>query len=125
MSMGIAFQKNKVNRLLQQNGTDFVFKRKKKNLYNEPIDGEYEQELSMRGFFHATGTYASRVKDEGSTIKSLPNYSVLTMYEDGVQVIQDDEVEYEGKKYKVINSENVNSLNVCCDISLELIQDGE
>lgn len=123
MSMGVKFQINKVNRLIQQKGIDFVFERSKLNEYKEPIKGEYDK-IEVRGYYHEESSYVKRTTSDGSTVKSTPQPMILCSVESGKLLKQDDELAYNGKRYKVSGVQNVNQMDVCCDVSLELIQDG-
>lgn len=123
MSFGRAFQINKVNRLISTNGEIFNFKRRKKNEFNEFTDEE--QTVQIKGIFHQTNSYVSQTGMEAGLIRSKPQPLVMCLKEEAEKIMKDDILEYKGKQYKVIDRTNLVELDICVDISLDVIQDGQ
>lgn len=122
MSFGRAFQINKVNRLISTNGEIFNFKRKKINEFNEYT--EEEQTIQIKGIFHQTNSYVSQTGMDAGLIRSKPQPLVMCLKEEAEKIMKDDILEYKGKQYKVIDKTNLVELDICVDISLDVIQDG-
>lgn len=122
MSFGRAFQINKVNRLISTNGEIFNFKRRKRNEFNEFTDEE--QTVQIKGIFHQTNSYVSQTGMEAGLIRSKPQPLVMCLKEEAEKIMKDDILEYKGKQYKVIDKTNLVELDICVDISLDVIQDG-
>lgn len=122
MSFGRAFQINKVNRLISTNGEIFNFKRKKINEFNEYT--EEEQTIQIKGIFHQTNSYVSQTGMDAGLIRSKPQPLVMCLKEEAKKIMKDDILEYKGKQYKVIDKTNLVELDICVDISLDVIQDG-
>lgn len=123
MNLGLEFQRNKVNRLIQINGQEFSFKRQKKNEYGEPIKDDFD-EVKVKGFYHESSSFVSKTSSDSTTYRSKPNPLILCTIDDGNKLRKNDVLEYNGKRYVVVDLTNLNELNICYDVSLEVIQDG-
>lgn len=124
MNLGLSFQRNKVNRLILVNGQNFVFKRQKLNDYGEPIKSEYEQ-IKIKGFYHESSSFVTSSGTDDSVMRTEPQPMILCTMEDGGKLKKNDMLDFNGKTYKLVDLTNVNQLNVCIDISLEVIQSGK
>lgn len=116
------FLQNKIKRQLQCNGQEFSFTRFEVDEFNQ-ISSERKSTLTLRGLFHTTNGYVKEGATEGARIRSKPQPMILTLYAEGQKVQRDDEVEIRGRRYKVIQSTDVNNFGVVCDISLRLIDE--
>lgn len=123
MSLGLEFQRSKVNRLIQQKGIEFTFKRYKKNEFGEPTD-ELPEEITVRGFYHETSSYVSKASGEATVSRTKPIPMILCTVEDGAKLKKNDVLLFKGKRYDLVDLTNVNELDICIDISLEVVQDG-
>lgn len=124
MSFGLSFQQNKVNRLILVNGEEFEFERRKVNDFGEPIKDEPGELIKVKGLYHEVNSFVSKVGSEASTTRSKPQPMILCMNEEGAKVKRDDLLTYKGTKYKVVEIANPVKLDICLDISLEVVQDG-
>lgn len=118
------FFRNKIKRQILWNGQDFVFIRYKKNEYHEETD-EVEEEFYVKGIFHEGGGYGGMLNFElyerdGSREWSKMKPMILCLYEDGVDLQIDDEVQISDKKYKVVEKNNIKAFKVAFEISLEV-----
>lgn len=118
------FLKNKIQRQILWNGQDFIFRRMKKNEYHE-ISDEVEKEFNVHGVFHEGGGYGGMLNIElyerdGARTVTKMKPMILCLYEDGKDLIIDDEVFIAGSKFKVVEKNNVKQINVAFEISLEL-----
>lgn len=124
MSTDKNFQLNKVSRFIKMRGETFVFKRPKLNEYKEPIKGESE-EVTVFGVYHEVNSQVTENKVEASIIRSKPQPRILCMPEEGAKLKQDDTMEYKGTHYKVVEAANLLKYDICSDVSLEVIEDGQ
>lgn len=123
MCLGLEFQRNKVNRLIQQKGIELVFLRSSKNEFGESIKDQSE-EIRIKGFYHETSSYVIRVASDDTASRSKPQPLIMCSIEDGKKIAKDDLLNYNGNKYTVTGLTNLNELDICYDISLEVIHDG-
>lgn len=114
------FLKHKIERQLQINGRDFVFKKYEIDQYNQVSD-EVKEEIEIRGIFHTTNSYIKGNESEGARLVSKPQPMILMLYEDGVNLEKDDQTEINGNLYKIIDKNDVNNFGVAFDVSMELI----
>lgn len=114
------FLKNKIQRQLQLNGQDLTFVRYGVDEYKQ-ISDEVKESINIRGLFHTTNSYIKNADTEGARLVSKPQPMILALYEDGNKIQKDDEVEMQGRKYKVTASNDINNFGVAIDISLELV----
>lgn len=121
MNLGLSFQRNKVSRLISVNGSDFVFKRQKKNDFGEPIKDSFDT-ITARGFYHETSSYVTKSTSEGSVVRSKPTPLILMMPDEASKLLKNDILEYKGKQYNVVDFTDVNELGICVDVSLEVVQ---
>ena len=119
----IYFQINKVNRLIRLYGQNYIFKRNKLNEYNEPIKDDYEQILIV-GVYHETNSIIARTSSEAAVLRSKVQPMILCLKEEAEKLKINDIVEIKGTKYKLIDKINLNKMDICVDVSLEVIQDG-
>lgn len=123
MNLGLNFQRNKVNRLIQVNGQIFTFKRQNKNEFGEPIKDDFD-EITVKAFFHESSGYVSRVGAESSTTRSKPMPSLLCTIDEGKKLNRNDILSFSGKEYIVSEIKDVNELGIFYDVSLEEVQNG-
>ena len=116
-----AFQLNKVRRMLRTQGISVTAKRYKTNDYNEPVG--YPTEVTFKGIFHETTSYASKTTTEASTIRKKSSPMLLCLWEDIAELLHhQDEVTLNSKTYKVNEIKNLAEANLIADISLEEVQ---
>lgn len=124
MGVSKSFQLNKISRFIKTQGESFVFKRPKLNEYNEPVKDGYD-EITIFGVYHEVNSQVSEVTTEGSVIKTKPQPRILCMPEYGDKVKQGDMLEHKGIKFKVIEPANLLLYDICADISMVVVEDGE
>lgn len=118
------FFRNKINRQIQWNGQKFVFTRYKKNEYNELTD-EVDCTFEMKAIFHDGGGYGGMLnieiyeRDGGRSFTKVKPM-ILCLYEDGKDLIIDDEVHIGDDVYTVVEKNNIKNFNVAYEISLEV-----
>lgn len=124
MDKELSFHRYKISRLISVKGERFTFVRNKLNDYNEPIDDEYDSIVIM-GLYHETNSYVSASGADGSVTRTKPQPQILCTTEDAVRVQRNDQLEYKGTKYKVVDKTDPLKLGICFDISLEVVQNGK
>ena len=120
-----SFLRNKINRQIKQNGSEYIFKRFGKDEYGQ-LNDEVECSFTVHGLFHETINHVQNTLSEleGARIVDVPKSYILCLFEDGDQIRLDDFVEINNKIYKTINKVNVGNYNIAYDVSLEMIADG-
>lgn len=118
------FLANKIKRQILWNGQKFTFNRYKVNEYKELTD-EIEKSIIVKGIFHEGGGYGGMLnielyeRDGARSISSMKPM-ILCLYEDGKDLVIDDEVVIAGSKFRVVEKNNVKQINVAFEVSLEL-----
>lgn len=119
------FLRNKINRQIKQNGSEYTFKRFGKDEYGQLID-EVEASFTFPGLFHETINHIqdTLTESDGARIIDIPKSYILCLFEDGDQIKIDDFTVINEKIYKVVNKINVGNYNIAFDISMEMVLDG-
>lgn len=118
------FLANKIRRQILWNGEEFTFNRYKVNEYKELTD-EIEKSITVKGIFHEGGGYGGMLnielyeRDGARSISSMKPM-ILCLYEDGKELLIDDEVVIAGSKFRVVEKNNVKQIDVAFEVSLEL-----
>lgn len=121
MIRDLNFQKNKVSRFIQQYGESFIFKRSKLNDFGEPVkDGQ--ETIEVVGVYHETNSFVSQTTTEGTVIRTKKQPMILCFDSEAKKLNFGDVLEYKENKYKVISVLNLAQLDICCDVSLEVVQ---
>ena len=120
MLRDLNFQKNKVSRFIQQYGETFVFKRPKLNDFGEPINDGFE-EITIKGVYHETNSYVSQTITEGTVTRTKKQPMILCFVSEAEKLKYGDALEYKQNKYNVVSALNLAQLDICCDISLEVV----
>lgn len=120
-----SFLKNKINRQIKQNGSEYTFQRYGVDEYGQLSD-EVQETFTFKGLFHETIHHVQNVLAESASARvvDVPSSYILCLFEDGDLIRVDDFVEINERTYKVVNKVNVGNYNVAFDISLEMIVDG-
>lgn len=116
----VAFQLNKVRRLVHTQGKPFSFKRQGLNEFGEP-NGQTES-VDIVGVYHETTSFLSKTATESTTIRQKPSPMILCLWEDAQKIIHTDELPFNGKLYRVGDIKNISEANIVGDISLEEVQ---
>lgn len=123
MNASVNYQKYNVNRLIQVSGQTFVFKRCVPDKYGDKTGSITE--ITISGFYHETSsqvnTYVKQSGHDGSVTKTKPEPKIMCTVETGSLVCEGDELTYKGEKMKVTGVTNISKLDICADISLEVV----
>jgi hypothetical protein len=120
------FLRNKINRLIQWNGQEFVFTRKIKNQYHEIVD-DTNKEITIKGVFHDGGGYGGMLNLELYTREGSREYDkskpmILCLHDDNSsQIIIDDEIKIGDVDYTVVDKVDLKNLGIAYEISLEQV----
>lgn len=116
------FLKNKIDRQIKLNGQGFEFKRYEEDEFHQ-ISDEPTLSIELDGIFHTSNSYINQNTADGGKTFSKQQPMILTLYESGRDIKTNDMVIIEGKRYKVIRTNDINDFGVAIDISLELMED--
>ena len=122
------FLRNKINRLIQWNGQEFVFTRKKKNQYHEIVD-DTNFEITVKGVFHDGGGYGGMLNLELYTREGSREYDkskpmILCLVDsNSSQIVIDDEITIGTTPYTVVDKVDVKNLGIAYEVSLEQVLD--
>lgn len=119
------FQKAKLRRVLTVQGKLYTFKRYQLNQFKEKTTQATEVS-TLKGLFHNVTSYISVQEGEATRKQRKFTPTIMTLYDDFIlsPVLMGDEVEFEGKRYTVTGTENVEEGNYAVDISLEVVDIG-
>ena len=120
----LEFELHKVRREIQRNGNEYVFHRKSKNEFGEPI-GESIEICTIKGIYHEERGYVSLKTQEGANIRSKSEPQILCVIRQG-DVGYDEgflipfEVEEEGV---IVNGEDESKTDY--DVSERVLKQGD
>ena len=88
--------------------------------------GEYQELGKIKGIFHQTQIRQSKTVKNIITHKTKQQPMLLCLYDDcvNIKIKSKDVLTINQKKYKIIGISNVNEIDVACEVTLELIDDG-
>lgn len=113
----VAFELNKLRRLLRTQGRQYCFYRDELDEFNEPIGST--QTMEICAVYHTTAQQVSIVAGEGASIRTRRVPMLLALLTEGFSIQQGDFVDINGVTYKVTGVSNINNWNIAVDISLE------
>jgi hypothetical protein len=116
----VAFQLQKLRRLIKAQGKPFELQVQKTNDFGEP-DGKPIAEIIV-GVYHETTGYLTREVSGASAIRKKSSPQVLCLYEDAQKVSVDQKLKFNGRTYRVTEVKNLSEMDLACDISLEEVQ---
>lgn len=124
--MRLSFEVRKIKRAIATQGQEFTFVRKRLNEYKEPSDDLGVDKLTLSGLYHESHKTAVITTAESSKLQSLSQGCILCLYEDYMltPILEGDEVEISGVKYKVSGAVNLSKLNIAVDIALRIVDNG-
>lgn len=114
---------NKVKREIKTYGRSYVVKRTVLNKYGEDTD-EQEEITELQGLFHTEKGYITKSISDGSKIHSKGQPKLMVTYDDSVLIKNGDTIQINENTYKVIEKNNIQEFNIVCDISMELVLNG-
>lgn len=118
------FQAAKLNLFLLKNSDFCVFERYSKNQYKE-YDYTPEtmtESFEIPGIFHVQSSFQYQTNTDAAYTRSKKQPMILTDCKSGEKVkIGDIYRDRNGNIYKVVDGVNINELNICYEISLELV----
>ena len=126
------FEAYKLKRILRRSGTDFVFKRRKLNKFNEPT-GEYEDVATVRGLYHESNGFIIDTVGDAATTRTKKQPMVLCLCEDieSISLRQGDETEVvvrgpqmTSKTLKYVGCVDIQNWGIIADLSLEEVDEG-
>ena len=117
----ISAQLNKIRRLINTQGSWFLFTKKGKNDFGEPSD-EVESTVRLRGVYHETTSYLKKSSGDAATVRAKSSPMILCLYEVAAFLDTDFMLEYRGKTYRIVEIKDVSEAGIACEISLEEIQ---
>lgn len=114
------FLENKIKRSLVENGRLFQIYGTIKNGFHEKIDDGLKTEIVA--LYHETNSYQSKNVQDGSVTSKQPLPMLLCLIDEETKKIETgDYFIHCGKKYKVIEKNNIQDFDIAYDISLEVI----
>lgn len=114
---------NKVKREIKTHGRSYEVKRTILNNYGEDTD-EQQSITEVQGLFHTEKGYITKSVSDGSKTHSKGQPKLMVAYDDSVLIKNGDMIQINENVYKVIEKNNTQEFNIVCDISMELMLDG-
>lgn len=113
----------KIKREIETHGKLYEFFRETYDIDGEPT-GEVEQKSQACGLFHVSGGFVSRETYTGTEIRTKRSPMMLLLWEEAKEIQNKDFVIVNGQRFNVVNKRNVNEYNIVCDLSLEVVLNG-
>lgn len=114
---------NKVKREIKTHGRRYEVKRTILNNYGEDTD-EQQSITEVQGLFHTQKGYITISVSDGSKTHSKGQPKLMVAYDDSVLIKSGDTIQINENTYKIIEKNNIQEFNIVCDISMELMLDG-
>ncbi len=114
---------NKVKREIKTHGRSYEVKRTILNKYGEDTD-EQQSITEVQGLFHTEKGYITKSISDGSKTHSKGQPKLMVSYSDSVDIKNGDLIQINENIYKVIEKNNIQEFNIVCDISMELVLNG-
>ncbi len=126
MAINTKFEAYKIKRELKKSGSDFKFIRANRNDFGEPIDNKGESIGKIKGLYHEQNSNVKITLGDTTQYRTKKIPMILCLYEDvnSLNLMVDDIVEINSKKFKVTGVINIQEWNIISDISLEVIDNG-
>lgn len=119
------FEQAKLKRLLSTYGINYRFERLKRNQFGEVMSPRTVSEsIDVVGVYHEQSQRIQVSVSNETRYRTEKQPYILAEYGVASQLIIDDELNFNGVRYRVNGVHNVNGINVYGDISLEVIDDG-
>lgn len=114
---------NKVKREIKTHGRSYEVKRTILNNYGEDTD-EQRSITEVQGLFHTEKGYITKSVSDGSKTHSKGQQKLMVAYDDSVLIKNGDMIQINENTYKIIEKNNIQEFNIVCDISMELVLNG-
>lgn len=114
---------NKVKREIKTHGRSYEVKRTILNSYGEDTD-EQQSITEVQGLFHIEKGYITKSISDGSKTHSKGQPKLMVAYDDSVLIKNGDMIQINENTYKVIEKNNIQEFNIVCDMSMELMLNG-
>ena len=114
---------NKVKREIKTHGRSYEVKRTILNNYGEDTD-EKQSITEVQGLFHTEKGYITKSVSDGSKTHSKGQPKLMIAYDDSVLIKNGDTIQINENIYKIIEKNNIQEFNIVCDISMELMLNG-
>lgn len=113
----------KIKREIETNGDEYKIFREQ---YNEDLEptGEAEEVKTIKGILHISGSYVSRETNEGTETRTKRSPMLMCLWEDSKGIKNRDFVIINNQRFNVINKRNVNEFDLVCDMSMEVVLNG-
>ena len=114
---------NKVKREIKTHGRSYEVKRTILNNYGEDTD-EQQSITEVQGLLHTEKGYITKSVSDGYKTHSKGQPKLMVAYDDSVLIKNGDTIQINENIYKVIEKNNIQEFNIVCDISMELVLNG-
>lgn len=118
------FELSKIKREIQRHGLKYRVVRQVLDEYNEDT-GERIDISEIKGIFHIVKGYSTRKVSDGGIVETKGSPKLLVLFEDSKELRTGDIVSINGSDYAIREINNVDEMNLFCDLSLEVLQYGD
>lgn len=115
--MNLPFGKYQIEKFIRYNGTHYTLTLPKLNQFREP-EGE-DTTYKLRGVYHESHTYLKESSSDGGTVRSKTSPYILCSHIHYPNIKVGMRVRIGNTLYRVTGVQDLNHLNVACDISIE------
>lgn len=122
----LEFEVHKVKNEIKRHKEKYMFFRREKNEFNEPV-GEKIEVCEVSGIYHEEMGYVPLNIEEGAIVTKKPENQILCIFGEGDgelekgKIEQDDIVYVNGSMQKVTKVVDIQNYGIIANISLELV----
>ena len=111
----------KVKREITRHGIKFSVYREIKDSYNEGT-GKFNFVIESIGLYHIQKGYVTRKISDGGEVTQKGSPKLMLIFDDCVSINNDDIIVINETAFAVRDKNNIEELNIICDLSLEVLQ---
>jgi len=117
----VSAQLNKIRRLINTQGSWFLFTKQGQNDFGESNDVT-ESTVRLKGVYHETTSYLKKSTGDAATVRKKSSPMILCLYEAAAFLDTEYTLVYQNKLYRIGEIKDVSEAGIACEISLEEIQ---
>ena len=113
----------KILREINVNGDEYVFLRTKKDEFGEDTKGT-EYIAMINGLYHISKGYATKSISDGTVTHTKGEPMLLIPFEQSEKLKNGDFFKWNQNKYVITEKNDIQNYGIVCNVSLELVLDG-
>lgn len=119
------FEQAKLERLLSTHGIEYKFEKLARSKFGGiAVPRSVSETVTLVGVYHEQSQTMQIAVTNEVRYRTEKQPCILARYADASKLSVDDELIFDGVKYKVVGVRNIANIGVYGDISLEVVDDG-